>query len=197
LNEILLLSGGIDSSALAAWRRPAQTLVIDYGQVSAAGEITAAQAVASELGLPVAVLRANCSAVGSGLLAGAAPDPAAPVEEWWPFRNQLLVTLAAAWALPRGLTNVVVGSVAGDGRHADGTVAFYDQLDILTAAQEGAVRVSVPAIGMTSGELVERSGISDSVLAWTHSCHRGPVACGDCPGCNKRRGVLHDLRRLV
>jgi hypothetical protein len=39
LSEVLLLSGGIDSSALAAWRRPTQTLVIDYGQISAPGEI--------------------------------------------------------------------------------------------------------------------------------------------------------------
>lgn len=196
MSEVLLLSGGIDSSALAAWRRPNQTLVIDYGQISAPGEITAARRVASELSLPIAVLEANCSAVGSGLLAGAAPDPAAPVDEWWPFRNQLLVTLAAAWSLPRGLCTVVVGSVAGDSRHADGTASFYTQLDALTGAQEGAIRVLVPAIELTSAELVERSEIHDSVLAWTHSCHRGPVACGDCPGCNKRRDVLHDLGRL-
>jgi 7-cyano-7-deazaguanine synthase len=171
--------------------------VIDYGQVSANGEITAARAVALALGIPITALNTNCSAVGSGLLASASPDPAAPVEEWWPFRNQLLVTLAAAWALPRGLMTVVVGSVAGDGRHVDGTAGFYMQLDALTAAQEGGIRVSVPAIGMTSADLIERSRITDSVLGWTHSCHRGSVACGDCPGCNKRRDVLRELGRLV
>lgn len=196
MSDLLLLSGGIDSSALAAWRRPAQTLVIDYGQISAAGEIAAARAVAHELGLPVEVLHADCSAVGSGLLAGNDADPAAPVPEWWPFRNQLLVTLAAAWALPRGLHRVLVGSVAGDDRHADGKVEFYAQLDQLTAAQEGEIRVEVPAIRLTTVELVTQSGIADSALGWTHSCHRSSVACGDCPGCIKRREVLHELGRL-
>jgi 7-cyano-7-deazaguanine synthase len=196
VSELLLLSGGVDSSALAAWRRPTQTLVLNYGQTSGVGEITAARAVAQELGLPIEVLHADCSAVGSGLLAGNDPDPAAPVPEWWPFRNQLLVTLAAAWALPRGLDRVLIGSVAGDGRHADGTAEFFEKLDRLTAAQEGGIRVEVPAINLSTVELVARSGISDSALGWTHSCHRGSVACGDCPGCMKRRDVLHELDRL-
>jgi 7-cyano-7-deazaguanine synthase len=196
LSELLLLSGGIDSTALAAWRRPAQALVIDYGQVSAAGETTAAGAVARELGLQVEVLHVDCAAIGSGLLAGNNADLVAPVPEWWPFRNQLLVTLAAAWALPRGLDRVLVGSVAGDDRHADGTAVFYAHLDRLTAAQEGGIRVDVPAIHLTTVELIVQSGIADPVLGWTHSCHRSSVACGDCPGCVKRRDVLNELGRL-
>lgn len=194
--RLLLLSGGLESTALAAWLRPTLTLTIDYGQRPAEGEIWAAGQVARELGLEHHVLRADCSAVGSGLLSGRAAADAAPVPEWWPYRNQLLVTLAAAWGIGHGVSELIVGSVAGDSRHADGTQGFYEQLARLVSAQEGGVVVRAPAIAMTSAELLERSDVADSVLGWTHSCHIAPVACGSCPGCTKRREVLGSLGRL-
>jgi 7-cyano-7-deazaguanine synthase len=195
--ELLLLSGGLESSALAAWRRPDLTLTIDYGQTPVIGETQAAAAVCRELGLRHHVLRADCSAVGSGLLASSAPAAGAPSAEWWPYRNQLLVTLAAAWGVGYDLQTIVVGSVLGDGeRHADGTKEFYDRLDAVLAVQEGGVRVSAPASTMTSDELITASGISDAVLGWTHSCHSSDLACGTCPGCVKHREVLERLGRM-
>ena len=35
----MLLSGGMDSIAVAYWRRPSLAITIDYGQVPAAGEL--------------------------------------------------------------------------------------------------------------------------------------------------------------
>jgi 7-cyano-7-deazaguanine synthase len=195
--DLLLLSGGLESSALAAWNCPEMTLTIDYGQTAAAGEIRAASAVCRELGLPHHVLRIDCREIGSGLLAGSAAAADAPTPEWWPFRNQLLVSLAAGWALPRGVTRIIVGSVRGDGeRHADGTAGFFESLDRLLAIQEGALRVEAPAVRMSSQELIEVSGITDAVLGWTHSCHTGELSCGSCPGCVKHRAVLEDLGRF-
>jgi 7-cyano-7-deazaguanine synthase len=195
--ELLLLSGGLESSALAAWRRPQLTLTIDYGQTPAAGEIRAAAAVASALGLRHNVLRVDCSQVGSGLLASVDSVAHSPTPEWWPYRNQLLVTLAAGWAAPRKVTTITVGSVIGDGRrHADGTVGFYEHLDALVAMQEGAVRVQAPAAELTSEELITASGVTDGVLGWTHSCHTSDLSCGMCPGCIKHREVLERLGRL-
>lgn len=195
--ELLLLSGGLESAALAAWRRPRMTLTVDYGQRPAAGELAAAAAVCQELGLDHHVLRVDCAALGTGLLAAREVIDDAPSPEWWPYRNQLLVTLAAGWGLPHRARSIIVGSVATDGeRHMDGTAAFYAALDAVVSMQEGGVRVQVPAIEMTSEQLIERSGVSDSVLGWTHSCHRANLACGACPGCAKRREVLTRLGRL-
>ncbi len=188
--RLLLFSGGLDSTALAVMLRPEQTLTIDYGQVSANGEIRAASAISATLGLPHAVLRADCSAVGSGLLAGREHVALAPVPEWWPFRNQLLLTLAAAWALHHGLSSLIAGSVAGDGAHADGTAGFYAVADQLLAMQEGAIKVSTPAIEMTSEELLRAAQVPVGLLGFTHSCHRSDLACGLCPGCLKRSIVL-------
>lgn len=195
--QLLLLSGGLESSALAARLRPPLVLTIDYGQLPARGEMWAASQVCSELGLEHHSLRADCSAVGSGLLAGRESDELAPVPEWWPYRNQLLVTLAGAWGITRGASEILIGSVEGDGRHADGTPDFYEHLDRLMARQEGGLRVRVPAIGIGSAELIAESGIGDAVLGWTHSCHVSDVACGSCPGCSKRRDVLTGMGRLL
>lgn len=195
--EVLLLSGGLESTALAAWRMPPLTLTIDYGQTPASGEIKAAAAVCHALGLAHHVLRVDCSKLGSGLLAARAPAAHAPSVEWWPYRNQLLVTLAAGWGAQNDVTSITVGSVIGDGeRHSDGTADFYEKLDALLVMQEGAVRVSAPAAGMTSEELILASGVTDAVLGWTHSCHTGHLSCGTCPGCLKHQGVLERLGRL-
>ncbi|MDT0263418.1 7-cyano-7-deazaguanine synthase [Jatrophihabitans lederbergiae] len=197
--ELLLLSGGLDSAALAAWRQPSATLFIDYGQRPAIAEARAAAAVASELGLHHDAISVDAPEIGGGLLVDDVTLPGAPSPEWWPYRNQLLVTVAAAWALRTGRAGhtIVVGSIVSDGsRHADGTRAFYDALDTLLCLQEGDVSVSAPALELESAELVKRSNITDSVLGWTHSCHRANYPCAECPGCYKRAAVLLELNRL-
>lgn len=201
MSDLLLLSGGVDSAALAAWKRPSRCVFIDYGQRPADGERRAARQVAAALDRPLDELNIDCSVVGSGLLAGETRDSKAmidqPSPEWWPFRNQLLVTLAAAHAVLIGAARVIVGTVASDGhRHVDGTADFYRRLDELVAMQEGKVRVSAPAVDLEPVQLLERSGITDSVLGWTHSCHVGDIACGTCPGCLKRRELLAAAGRL-
>lgn len=199
MSELLLLSGGLDSAALAAWRRPSGCLFVDYGQRPAAGEGKAAQAVANALGLDLEIVRADCSAVGGGTLLDEAERlPVAPTPEWWPFRNQLLVTLAAAVAMRGARTTILIGTVCEDAaRHADGSPEFIGALDALLACQEGGLHLLAPAQSMTTGELIEHSGISDEVLAWTHSCHLASSACGGCNGCRRRLGVLTELGRLV
>jgi 7-cyano-7-deazaguanine synthase len=110
----------------------------------------------------------------------------------------LLVTIAAAWALPRGFTELVIGSVAPDGaRHRDGTAEFYRRLDSVVAFQEGGLRVTAPAIGLTSVELLDASGVTDDVLAFAHSCHLGEYPCGACPGCRKHEDVIQGAGRFL
>jgi 7-cyano-7-deazaguanine synthase len=193
--ELLLLSGGLDSTALAAWRRPALALTIDYGQAPAKAEETAAREVCRELGLEHHAVSMDCRSLGSGLLAQTPALADAPSPEWWPYRNQLLVTIASAWGLPRGATSIIVGSVAGDAaRHRDGTAEFYGRLAALVAMQEGEISITAPAIHLSTGELIATSGVTDAVLGWTHSCHRSNISCGACPGCAKRREALENLR---
>jgi 7-cyano-7-deazaguanine synthase len=189
----VLLSGGMDSAALAYWLHPAFAITVDYGQAAAAAELRASAALCAEIGLRHEVIRADCSAVGAGDMAPTATDlPAGfepPGPDWWPFRNQLLVTLGAGRAVRLGVRRLLLGTVRTDARFADGRPEFFARLNDLLAVQEGGLSVVAPASAMTSAELVARSGIPPDVLAWSHSCHKSENACGRCRGCVKRSEV--------
>jgi 7-cyano-7-deazaguanine synthase len=197
VRDLLLLSGGLDSTALAAWKRPAGCLFIDYGQRPAEGEARSAIAVAKALDLPLKRIVADCSIVGAGALSGRPPPNLAPTPEWWPFRNQLLVTLGSAYAVTHGFDTVLIGTVMSDGsRHADGKATFVDCLSRLLALQEGSIHLVAPALDLTTAELIRRSDLTDAILGWTHSCHLANRACGGCPGCRQRAHVLAQIDRL-
>ena len=191
--KALLLSGGMDSIAVAFWQRPEIAITIDYGQRAAEAEIAAASQVAKEIGMQHEVITIDCRAIGSGDMAGNDALGVAPVPEWWPFRNQLLVTFAAARGIVLGVTEVMTGSVSSDGTHADGRPEFYDAMDRVTAVQEGGIRISAPALTMTTAELVLHSGVPREILAWAHSCHTGNLACGQCRGCVKHYQVTKEI----
>ena len=195
--QLMLLSGGLDSAAVAALQQPDQALFVDYGQVPAEAERKAARAVARHLDLELGELEVDLSTLGSGLLAGRPQLEEAPTPEWFPFRNQQLVTLAAAHALKHRLGSVVLGTVAGDGsRHADSTPGFVTELDTLLRSQEGGIRVLAPHINTPAHELLMNSGLPDAVINQTYSCHSNNLACSECPGCRRRIDVLSRLREL-
>lgn len=189
----LLLSGGMDSVALAYWKRPAFAYTVDYGQLAAEGEIRAAQIIAEELGIAHRVIHVDCRALGSGDMAGQPPNTAAPVSEWWPFRNQLILTITAARALDDSVGELMVGAVKTDGRHADGRPEFFARADALFAMQEGGLRINAPALELDTVQLVRISGIPFSLLAWSHSCHTAGHACGTCRGCTKHAETMKAL----
>jgi len=183
----------MDSIALAYWLRPDLAITVDYGQAAASAEVAASAQVCRDLGMAHDVLTVDCSSLGSGDMAGSAPLAAAPIPEWWPFRNQLLITLAGMRAVSSGIGEIMVGSVATDGSHADGRPEFFAAVDALMSLQEGGIRITAPALGMTTAELVRASGVPRSVLAWAHSCHVGSLACGTCRGCVKHFKVTEQL----
>lgn len=189
----ILLSGGMDSIALAYWKRPSIAVTVDYGQRPAEAEIQAAASVCAALGIRQNVVRVDCRAIGSGDLAGTTPLDVAPVPEWWPYRNQLLVTFAAASLLRHGVDSIMLGTVRTDVVHADGTPEFVEKLSTLLAMQEGAVRVEAPAAQLSSVELIRESRVPLEVLAWAHSCHVANFACGNCRGCNKHFNTMREL----
>lgn len=189
---LLLFSGGLDSTALAAKLRPEVLLFVDYGQRPAAAERRAAEHIAGLLDLPFQAARLGISEFGSGLLLGESNELAeSPSPEWWPFRNQFLATAGAARALSVGCDEVALGSVQPDGeRHLDGTPDFYAKMNAVTQAQEGGIRVSAPGLSKTTEDLIREARIDESILGWTVSCHRSNEPCGACPGCWKRQRVL-------
>src|SRR5262245_52328827 len=108
--DALLLSGGIDSIALAAWLRPWFGITINYGQLSARAEICAAEHVASQMGIRHFVIHVDCASLGSGDLVGGSAHSLAPASDWWPFRNQLLLTISAMHAVRLGVKRLLLGT---------------------------------------------------------------------------------------
>ena len=189
--RVLLLTGGLDSTALASMLEKERALFMDYGQRPAKGEERAARAVAEALGIPLDIRRVDLSAFGHGTMSatGAALPTARGAPEFWPYRNQMLITLAAMTYAAEPLTEIIIGTVAGDDVHPDGHPEFLDAMDCVVSQQSG-VRVVAPALGMTTLELVRKAAVPRSVLGWTFSCHTGQWACGSCRGCHKHRAVI-------
>lgn len=187
--KALLLSGGIDSSALAWWLRPDICVTVDYGQLAAKGELAAARALCEALSLRHRTITADLSSVGSGAMLNKAAVAGAAAAEFWPYRNQMLVTLAGMLLLPEGLQEVMLGAVCTD-RHADGHSPFLRALDRTMRVQEGVVRVSAPARKFSSATLLRKSGFPKDLVGLTFSCHVHEYACGQCDGCIKHREVI-------
>ncbi|MRR56632.1 MAG: 7-cyano-7-deazaguanine synthase [Deltaproteobacteria bacterium] len=193
MTSALLLSGGMDSISLAWKLRPEFAITIDYGQLPAQAEIQAADAVCTRLDIRHEVIRVNCRKLGMGDMSGLASCELAPASDWWPFRNQLLVTLAGMRCIALGVKCLYLGTVKSDEQHRDGTPEFIRSVSHLMSYQEGSLQVESPAISMSSAELVRWSGIPSSLLAWAHSCHTSNVACGQCRGCNKYFATFSEL----
>lgn len=197
MTSLLLLSGGIDSISIANWIRPEFALTVDYGQRAAEAEWKVSAHICSELNIKHEKLTIDCSNLGFGLMSKQHIN----VElrnfnvgsEWWPFRNQLIITIAASRALYLGANKLVIGTVSSDKKHLDGTQGFLKRMKKLLSYQEGNLKLIAPAIKLSSFQLVQRSGISAEYLSWAYSCHTGNIACGICPGCQKNIQVLEKL----
>lgn len=193
MNTGILLSGGMDSTAIAFWIRPEIAFTIDYGQLSAKGEIRAAKTICQNLNITHEIIKVDCSKLGSGDLSGKPQIKDAPASEWWAFRNQLLLTLAGMKAIFMDVDSLVFGSVKGDSFHKDGCSEFFSIMNEAFTFQEGNIKVKVPALHLTTEELIKRSKIPHSLLAWSHSCHTSEYACGNCRGCFKYLEVMKNL----
>jgi 7-cyano-7-deazaguanine synthase len=194
----LLLSGGMASACVAAWRRPEVCLFVDYGQASASSARAASRAIAHELGTAWVALSLDWTGLQlerlaqdprsramAGLLFGGAAAGAWP--GGWPYRNQLLVTVAAAWAGPRGYGELMLGAGHTDAEaRPDGNHLFFRRVDQLVRMQPGGLRVTLPALGHSLAELVQLSGARAGLLRLTYACEVAGEACGSCAGCLAR-----------
>lgn len=191
----VLMSGGMDSMALAYWKCPDYLIYIDYGQVCSIGELRASKHFAEKTNIPLEIIRVDCSSIGSGSLSGTSKKLAeSPSEEWWPFRNQLLVTLAGAKCIELGIKKLCVGSVNTDSAlHKDGGKEFYAALNTLMTLQEGNISVEAPAVNMSTLDLIKASKIPMDLLSWSFSCHTSNHPCMQCSGCKKNTSIRFQL----
>lgn len=194
VKKAVLLSGGIDSICLTYGIKPEIAYTIDYGQTVAERELYVSKYICKELGILHKSIKVDCKSLGSGVLANSECIALSPSLEWWPFRNQLLVTLACMQGIKDGVNEIYLASVKSDCFHKDGTNEFYHSVDNLVKNQEGEIRIMCPTLNFYSHELVKFYNVPIDLLTIAHSCHISNVACGKCSGCIKQLKVRYELK---
>lgn len=205
--DLVLLSGGLDSSALLAQTRAGGgdvfALSVDYGQRHRR-ELDAAAAVAAHYGVHHAVI--DLTGWGRLLTGSALTDPAVPVPHGHyaapsmaativPNRNATLLCAAAGVALSWGCSRVLTAVHAGDHPvYPDCRPEFITALDIAVAlGTDEQVRIDAPFVDVDKTEIARRAGRLGLPVALTWSCYEGgDVHCGQCGTCVERIEALTD-----
>lgn len=204
----ILLSGGLDSSTLAAWvreRRPGatvQAVTFLYGQKHAV-ELEAARAVAAHYGI---VLRSvSLPPIAGSALTDAHRDlpegrDLAAVEgvapSYVPARNLLFLAFLASLADADGPATLWLGV------HRDDHTGYPDcRPEFVHAADEAVrlgtqygLRVEAPFVEWGKAEIL-RWGLAHRVpYELTHSCYQGRrPACGVCDTCQSRLAAFSEV----
>ncbi|NBV86689.1 MAG: 7-cyano-7-deazaguanine synthase QueC [Verrucomicrobia bacterium] len=199
---VVLLSGGMDSvTALhdaVAHSEVLAALSFEYGARHHAKELPFAQWHARHLGvrhevLPLGFVGAHFN---SALLKGGAPIPRGHYEEdsmrqtVVPFRNGIMLAVAAGFAESAGASGLVIAAHSGD--HA----IYPDCREEFMGAMEAAIRLGTyeelsllrPFIAMDKAAIVRRGAALRVDYARTWSCYvGGELHCGECGTCVERR----------
>ncbi len=199
---VVLLSGGMDSvTALhesASRGRVLAALSFDYGAKHHARELPMARWQAERLGVRHVVLELPFLAehFESALLRGGGAIPKGHYEEASmkqtvvPFRNGILLSIAAGFAESCGAVGVVIGAHAGD--HAiypDCREAFMERMgEAIRLGTYAGIGVERPLIAWSKGEIVRRGVELGVDFSRTWSCYVGGERhCGECGTCVERR----------
>ena len=199
--SLVILSGGQDSTTCLYWALArfghdnVTALTFDYGQRHRI-ELDCAAKVAVSAGVPQTVLPINTfAALGGNALTDSAVvvqselNPATHLPNTFvPGRNLIFVTLAAAYAYPRGIQHLVGGMAQTD------YSGYPDCREATLKALEQAIRLGMefdftlhtPLMFKSKKETVELAcdlGALEA-LAYTHTCYQGrQPPCGECPAC--------------
>jgi 7-cyano-7-deazaguanine synthase len=198
----VLLSGGMDSvTALyhaAAEHEVTDALSFDYGSKHNHRELPYARLHAERLGvrhtiIPLGFIGAHFA---SDLLQSGGDVPDGHYEEESmkrtvvPFRNGIMLSIAAGLAESRGSSALVIAAHAGD--HAiypDCREPFMQAMsDAIRLGTYAQVQVLRPFIAMTKSQIAARGAALGVDFAETWSCYKGGARhCGTCGTCVERR----------
>ena len=202
VRAVVLLSGGIDSvSALyhaQTFCEIAACLSFEYGAKHNAREIPLARHHAKTLGYAHVTLALPFveEHFQSDLLKSGQSVPKGHYEEWSmqrtvvPFRNGIMLAIAAGFAESRRADAVISAAHAGD--HAiypDCRESFLRAMaDAVRLGSYAGVEVIRPFIEMTKSEIVRRGAELGVDFSRTWSCYCGEeLHCGECGTCVERR----------
>jgi 7-cyano-7-deazaguanine synthase len=202
MKVVVLCSGGMDSVTALYWARREHELTaavsFDYGARHNHREIPFAADHAARLGVRHEVIRLPFVGrlFSSALLEGGGAIPDGHYEEERmrqtvvPFRNAILLSIAAGFAESAGAGALVIAAHAGD--HAvypdcreDFLEAFERAMRLGTYAGIGLMR---PFVAMDKAGIAAAGARLGVDFGRTWSCYKGgQIHCGTCATCVERR----------
>ena len=204
---VVLLSGGLDSTTVAAMAREqgfkVYALSFDYGQNHKI-ELESAKRVAAKLGMQQhAIVKVDLRSFGGSALTSDQPVPkhrsaedighGVPVT-YVPARNTVFLSLALAWAETLSATDIFLGVNALDySGYPDCRPEFIRAFEMLAnlatkmGTEEGKrITIHTPLIAMTKKQIVEaglRLGVDYSMTISCYDPDERGEACGACDAC--------------
>lgn len=202
-DSVLILSGGMDSTTMLYdyVGRIAVAVSFDYGSNHNAREIECARANCRKLGVEHLII--PLSFMGeyfhSSLLEGADKIPEGHYADdnmkstVVPFRNGIMLAVAAGLAESRGLKHVMMANHGGD------HTIYPDCRPDFARAMSEAMRLGTfpgitllaPYTDMTKGDIARRGKELGMDYALTYSCYKGGEKhCGKCGTCVERKEAM-------
>ena len=203
MNAILIYSGGLDSTTLLYEYKDEIRLAVtfDYGSKHNAREIACARENCALLGIEHLVIPLEF--IGryfrSDLLIGGGDIPEGSYSDEnmhstvVPFRNGIMLAVAAGLAESRDLDTVLLANHSGD--HAiypDCRPEFIEAFDkAASAGTYNGVRIVSPYCNLTKRDIALRGRALGIDYARTYSCYKGGEKhCGVCGTCTERKEAL-------
>lgn len=202
-DALLVLSGGMDSVTLLYERCADIALAVsfDYGSNHNDNEIPFARLHCERLGIPHVTipLKFMHDYFTSSLLSGADAIPEGSYADEnmkstvVPFRNGIMLSVAAGLAESRGLGKVMMANHFGD--HAiypDCREEFVKNMSAAIAAGTYAgITIDAPYTNISKADIARRGRGLGIDYSETWSCYKGGrVHCGKCATCLERKAAL-------
>ena len=204
-DSVLILSGGMDSTTLLydQQERIALAISFDYGSNHNAREIPFAQWHCQQLGVEHLIIPLDFMSryFNSSLLQGADAIPEGHYADdnmrstVVPFRNGIMLAIAAGMAESRGLKYVMMANHGGD--HAiypDCRPEFVEAMsEAMRTGTYPGIRLLAPFTDLTKTDIALKGKLLGIDYAKTWSCYKGGEHhCGLCGTCVERREALRD-----
>jgi 7-cyano-7-deazaguanine synthase len=202
-NALLVLSGGMDSTTLLYERKNEIALAVsfDYGSNHNGREIPFAKFHCEKLGIEhlTIPLKFMHDYFKSSLLSGADAIPEGNYADEnmkstvVPFRNGIMLSVAAGLAESRGLTKVMMANHFGDHDiYPDCRKEFVDAMSqAMSAGTYANITIDAPYTLISKADIARKGKVLGLDYGQTWSCYKGGKAhCGKCATCLERKTAL-------
>lgn len=202
-NALLVLSGGMDSTTLLYERASEIALAVsfDYGSNHNGREIPFAKFHCEKLGIEhiTIPLKFMHDYFKSSLLSGADAIPEGNYADEnmkstvVPFRNGIMLSVAAGLAESRGLSKVMMANHFGDHDiYPDCRKEFVDAMSqAISAGTYANITIDAPYTLISKADIARKGKSLGVDYGQTWSCYKGgEVHCGKCATCLERKAAL-------